>query len=339
MATNSQEVRVPPRPTMRDIARAAGVSPSAVSLALSGKGRMEDSTRARITATAEELGYRINREARALRTGRTMMLGLVTSLVADQVDDQESRLDWYTRTALAAANESFRHGYALVLVPPLGDRNQVHELAADGVLLIDPDPAEGIVEAAAARGLAVVTIGGHSPAPASSVALDREAAVELAMTQFLADGARQLALLVDESGRQNAAATRVAYERWCAAQGRTPIVGTVDFAAGGGRTRLAHQACVRLLTEHPAVDAVYAPLDSIAAGCVTAARELDRPLGAGLRLITSEGSIARDNDPPLTAIDTHREEQAAAAVRMLVNALTTGERPPNQLFRPSLIVR
>ena len=105
---------------MRDIAAAAGVSPSAVSLALAGKGRMEDSTRARILATATELGYRINREARALRTGRTMMIGLVTSMVADQVDDHESRLDWYTRTALAAANESFRHGYALVLVPPLG---------------------------------------------------------------------------------------------------------------------------------------------------------------------------------------------------------------------------
>ncbi|MFC6014019.1 LacI family DNA-binding transcriptional regulator [Nocardia lasii] len=330
---------MPPRPTMRDIATAAGVSPSAVSLALAGKGRMEDSTRARILATATELGYRINREARALRTGRTMMIGLVTSMVADQVDDAESRLDWYTRTALAAANESFRHGYALVLVPPLGDHDRVHDLAADGVLLIDPDPAEGIVEAATARGLAVVTIGGHAPAPASSVALDRDAAVDLAMTHFQALGARHPALLVDNSGRQNAAATRTAYERWCPTAGKTPIVATVDFTEDGGRTRLAHRACHQLLTERPDVDAVYAPLDSVAAGCVTAARELGRTLGTDLHLITSEGSIARDTDPPLTAIDTHREEQAAAAVRMLVSALTTGERPPNQLFRPSLIVR
>ncbi|WP_328657086.1 LacI family DNA-binding transcriptional regulator [Nocardia salmonicida] len=335
----TKEVRVPPRPTMRDIAAAAGVSPSAVSLALAGKGRMEDSTRARILATATELGYRINREARALRTGRTMMIGLVTSMVADQVDDHESRLDWYTRTALAAANESFRHGYALVLVPPLGEHDQVHDLAADGVLLIDPDPAEGFVETAAARGLAVVTIGGHAPAPASSVSLDRDAAVDLAMTHFLSTGARRPALLVDNSGRQNAAASRTAYEHWCDIAGMTPIVATVDFAGGGGRTRLAHRACVQLLTERPDVDAVYAPLDSVAAGCVTAARELGRTIGADLGLITSEGSIARDNDPPLTAIDTHREEQAAAAVRMLVTALASGERPPNQTFLPSLIVR
>ncbi|GGK48586.1 transcriptional regulator [Nocardia camponoti] len=324
---------------MRDIARAAGVSPSAVSLALSGKGRLEDSTRARILATATELGYRINREARALRTGRTMMIGLVTSLVADQVDDQESRLDWYTRTALAATGECFRHGYSLVLVPPLGGQDQVHELAADGVLIIDPDPTDGIVESATARGLAVVTIGGYAPPPASSVALDRDAAVAVAMEHVLGAGARTPALLVDESGRQSAAATREAFERWCPTAHKQTIVGTVDFAHGGGRTRLATQACVRLLTEHPEVDAIYAPLDSIAAGCVTAARELGRTIGTDLHLITSEGSIARDNDPPLPAIDTRREEQAAAAVRMLVSALETGTRPPNEMFRPGLIVR
>ena len=65
---NEERRRVP---TSRDVARLAGVSQSAVSLVFSGKdtGRVTEATRKAILSVADELGYRPNASARALKLG------------------------------------------------------------------------------------------------------------------------------------------------------------------------------------------------------------------------------------------------------------------------------
>ena len=70
---------VRPQTTMADIARLAGVSTSAVSLALNGRTGVSPDTRERITKIAEELGWYPNVAARAL-TGRPVAaVGIVLS--------------------------------------------------------------------------------------------------------------------------------------------------------------------------------------------------------------------------------------------------------------------
>lgn len=63
--------------TIHDVAREAGVAPSTVSRALAGAPRVSDTTRARITQIASELGYRPSRSAQALRSSRTRTLGVM----------------------------------------------------------------------------------------------------------------------------------------------------------------------------------------------------------------------------------------------------------------------
>ncbi len=63
--------------TITDVARAAGVSPSTVSRALTVPEKVGASTRERVLRVAEHLGYQPNRAARALITGRTGSLGLL----------------------------------------------------------------------------------------------------------------------------------------------------------------------------------------------------------------------------------------------------------------------
>lgn len=74
----------PAQPTMWDVARAAGVSQATVSLALRGNGgsRVSEETAARIRRIAEEIGYRANATARALRDGHSEMIGLIGDQVA-----------------------------------------------------------------------------------------------------------------------------------------------------------------------------------------------------------------------------------------------------------------
>lgn len=66
-----------PRPNIRDVARVAGVSTALTSLALNDRNGVAPGTKARILAAAEQLGYRPDPHARALRTGVTNTFGLI----------------------------------------------------------------------------------------------------------------------------------------------------------------------------------------------------------------------------------------------------------------------
>lgn len=71
------------RPTSADVAKLAGVSPTTVSLVLSGKAtRISEATKARVLGAVEDLGYRPNRAAQGLRRGRSSTIGLITDQIA-----------------------------------------------------------------------------------------------------------------------------------------------------------------------------------------------------------------------------------------------------------------
>ena len=63
--------------TIHDVALAAGVSVSTVSLVLSGKGRISSATGERVNAAIEQLGFVRNRQASALRGGQSGVVGLI----------------------------------------------------------------------------------------------------------------------------------------------------------------------------------------------------------------------------------------------------------------------
>jgi LacI family transcriptional regulator len=65
--------------TVPDVAREAGVSTATAARALGGYGSVRKSTRDRVLAAAEQLGYRANSLARSMITGSTRTLGVVVS--------------------------------------------------------------------------------------------------------------------------------------------------------------------------------------------------------------------------------------------------------------------
>src|SRR4029078_12269801 len=69
--------------TIKDVARAAGFHISTVSRTFSASHLVNPETRSRVMAIAAQLGYRPNRAARALITGRTHNLGLIVADIAN----------------------------------------------------------------------------------------------------------------------------------------------------------------------------------------------------------------------------------------------------------------
>ena len=131
-STRSQRMQAP---TMRDVAKAAGVSQTAVSFVLNGRADKEISkdTSERIWAAIRALGYRPNAVAQSLRSGRSSLLGLVT----DEIASTPFAVD-IVRGAQDAAWEG---GRILTLV----NTNRQSRLESEAVAALVQHQVEGII--------------------------------------------------------------------------------------------------------------------------------------------------------------------------------------------------
>jgi len=139
--------------TIRDVARASGVHISTVSRAFSAPHLVNAETRTKVLETAEKLGYRPNRAARALITGRTHNIGLIVADIANpffppliKAAEREARLRDY-HIFVADSNED-----------PAVEEELVHALAkqVDGILLVSPRLANSVIEALSREAALVV---------------------------------------------------------------------------------------------------------------------------------------------------------------------------------------
>ncbi|HEY5051441.1 MAG TPA: LacI family DNA-binding transcriptional regulator, partial [Acidothermaceae bacterium] len=117
------------RPAMADVARIAGVSHQTVSRVVNEVDRVRPATRARVRAAIEQLGYLPNVAARALATGRTRTVGVVT--VASRLFGPASTLHGIEQAARAEGY--FVTMVSLSSIDPGSVREAIGRLVAQGV--------------------------------------------------------------------------------------------------------------------------------------------------------------------------------------------------------------
>jgi LacI family transcriptional regulator/LacI family repressor for deo operon, udp, cdd, tsx, nupC, and nupG len=175
--------------TLRDVARAAGVSPATASRALSAPDLVAPERRELVQRVARELGYRPNRAARELITGRTGHLCLV-------VPDLEN--PFFSAVAKAVQARARATGHAVVVADAEEDPQLEAELVAqlgaqaDGVLLCSPRmSADDLADVAA--GDRPVLLVNREGAGLPSVVVDNSDGVRQAVRHLHALGHRRLA--------------------------------------------------------------------------------------------------------------------------------------------------
>lgn len=327
------------RPTILDVARHAGVSPTTVSHALNDRGYVDPQTRERVKATARALGYRPNVRAQRLRTGEAQTIALVSSMPFE-VAGGTSRLGFLMEVAGVAAASALTRGLALVLVPPMqGDRLPLERLDIDGAIVIEPTGEDANVAYLQARHLPVVSIGRQPVAdPVPYVDLQSAATTEMLLLHLRAQGARRIALLIGAQQRNSYIEAEVAYRQFCAAHAMTPRIVTANEAGGEEAGRLG---CAELLQAHPDTDALCATVDAFAVGAIRAIVERGLRVPDDIKIVTRyDGLRAKTCTPALTAVDLHLDQVASLGVQLLFEQLggKTGSRhmtPP----LPALVVR
>ncbi|HEX6682215.1 MAG TPA: LacI family DNA-binding transcriptional regulator [Candidatus Limnocylindrales bacterium] len=192
--------------TIHQVAAEAGVSPSTVSNVLNGRsGRMLPQTRERIEQAIERLGYRPNRAARQLRTGRIQVIGLVVPSVANPF--------WGT-FARHLEGAALAEGYHVLLCnserDPQRERRYLEELWADGirgVVLCSSLPSLAHVLPLVDRGLGMVafdrTAQAGDPESLVNISVDNVVGAGLAAKHLLDLGHRRLAFVSGSLGSVN----------------------------------------------------------------------------------------------------------------------------------------
>ena len=313
------------RVTSVDVARRAGVSQSTVSLVFSGKapGRISARTEEAVRAAAEELGYRPNVAARALKTGAARTVALV---VPDITNPFFGGLLRGAQTAARAA------GYAVALIDTNNDRDWGAASAealragpADGLLLFEVDPPP---RAAGSEPIVVIESEsrGHP-----SVRLDVASGTEAAIRHLLELGHRRIGHVASVHDRPTFRLRRRTVDR---------LVGDdVPRVRSEFTLASARDAVRELLTGHDDLTALFCDDDVVAAGAYLGARELGVRIPDDLSVVGFDGlDIGRVLDPPVTTIVADAGELGRIAFELLTAQLQ-GKRPRSRVLPVELEVR
>ena len=146
--------------SMKDIARACGVSVATVSKALNGQPDIGEETRTRVCEAAQKIGYMTNSAARALKTNRTYHIGVLF------VDERQSGLahEYFSTMLESFKAEAEAHGYDITFInhnvggKPTSYLQHCRYRGVDGVVIACVDFTDPRVRELAESDLPLVTV-------------------------------------------------------------------------------------------------------------------------------------------------------------------------------------
>jgi DNA-binding LacI/PurR family transcriptional regulator len=328
---------MPDKPTIADVARAAGVSKGLVSFALNDRPGVAPATKRRILAVAAELGFRPSLQGRSLSTRLAYAVGLVIArdpgLVA--ADPFYPPFIAGAEGVLVAAGRTLTLS---VLGPDRDEAAHYRALAADrrvdGVVVGDLRPDDPRLDLLAELHLPAVTLGRTGDARYPAVTVDDAVGVAATARHLLDLGHRRIAMVAGPEDLVHGARRATAFRDALAAAGLEPAaVVPTDFSPDEA-ARATHAL---LAAPEPPTAVVYGNDVAAAAGIsVARARGLDVPRDLSICGF-DDAEIARWTVPALTTVRTHPADWGAAAATALLDLLA-GERVADHDLEPARLV-
>lgn len=322
---------------MRDVADAAGVSAQTVSRALRDHPNVQSETKQRVNAAARKLGYRRNATARALVTGRSNMIGVITLSTSS-----------YSRLTLMSGieQEAAERGFAVtfVSIASLTPRaleaglDRLHDQGVDAVITSVPlrEPGTALVERLAI--VPTVAIDGPEPPDDEAVSVDQVAAARMAVEHLISLGHNNVWHI---AGPPEWIESEARVRGWRlalrAADLEQPPMLRGDWSAASG-----HREGL-LLARIPEVTAVLVASDEMAFGVIRALTD------QGVRVPQDVSVVGIDDielsafcSPPLTTVRQSFVEtgrRAVARIHALLSHHPDEDDATAHRIQPELIVR
>lgn len=308
------------RVTINDLARALGLAKGTVSRALNDYPDISETTRARVTRTAERMGYRPLAQAQAIRTGRVRSLGLV--LNTGNADLHRPFLtDFLDGISRAASEESWTLtvSTATGVVDEVASMGRlIDERKADGFILPRAMWNDPRVDLCKARGVPFILYGrSGDPTDCAWFDVSGEDAMRQAVLRLAGFGHRRIGFI---NGSRDYTYAHLRHDGFLAGMAEAGLApepalmaeGALDIAAG----KAAGQ---RILSAEGAPSAVVCALDLAALGLYRAAAAMGRQVGRDLAVIAYDGiPEAAQATPSLTTFSVDNRMAGQRLAQMLI---------------------
>jgi LacI family transcriptional regulator len=323
--------------TIREVADAAGVSTATVSRALSGVQTVDPELVARVRQSAESLGYRANRVARALRRQSTQTVGLVIPDITNP----------FFPAVVQAIEKELRHsGLSLLLCDAGNDATVEAELVRnlfdhqiDGLLIsaCDQTASRPAIELAASR-VPVLQIDQRAVDTVPYVGVSQAGAMRQIIGHLRDQGCQRFAY-VGPGPRTPAAKERA--DAFAEQTRSLDPKAAQRIHLGGASVSWGHEAAARLLAGDPRPDAIVCGTDQAAVGVLQALREQRVSVPGEVAVTGFDDSVlALASDPPLTSVRQPLEELGTQAVQELTAAIEQHlPQPRSVMLEAELVVR
>ena len=323
-------------PVMADVAKLAGVSHQTVSRVINDSPQVRDATRERVLVAMQELDYRPNSAARALVTGRSRTLGVVSF---------DTTLYGPASTLYAIERAAHDAGYFITIMSlealdrasVLSAVERLRSQGVEGILVIAPllGAVEALVDLPRDVPLVAVEAGPADSVPV--VAVDQFAGAVMATRHLLDLGHKTVWHI---AGPPDFLEATQRLDGWrstlqaAGAQAPAPLVG--DWGARSG-----YELGQRLM-EEDGVSAVFVANDQMALGALRALHE------AGLEIPRQVSVVGFDDipeapyfTPPLTTVRQDFAEIGRSSLRLMLEMMEADGSGPQSpmMVAPELIVR
>lgn len=325
------------RPTIYDVAREAGLAPSTVSNALSGKAGVSAQSHERVRAAVEKLDYRALPLARALRSRRSYTIGVLIADVANPsfpdfvrgIEDVAMR----EKCTLLLGNTDGREDIQRAHMDALLARG------VDGIALISQHTASGEVRRMIEAGPPCVLVQRRSPPHAQDyVGSDNRAGIMAAARHLVELGHNRIGF-VRGPAESSTAVERLAVFHEAVARfgldGDASLVYPGDYTTESG----FHAATMMLQAPRPPT-AIIASNDMNALGIIEAAHQLGVRIPGDLSVVGFDDiALASLGRIDLTTVRLPKREMGKAAAELLMRRTAMEESgPPQEIIFPTRLV-
>ncbi|WP_195818867.1 LacI family DNA-binding transcriptional regulator [Roseobacter sp. MH60115] len=320
--------------TVKDVAREAGVSVGTVSKVLSNNTTVKTALRERVLKAASDLNYRPNMAARALRTNKINIVGLVVPDITNP---------FFAQLALRIETEAAQRGHTVMLTnshdDPATEERQIAALLEQsprGLIIVASNDSSSQLHNTQVRVISLDRRFHASPLVSTDHAHGSESAAE----HLISLGHRRMAYLAGPQNTEVGRQRRLGFAR-CVARHQTATPGlSLNILEGHFDYESGEHMARRLLAAPPDIrpTAIAAASDQMAIGVLRAARDMDIAVPETLSVMGFDDiTLASLVVPRLTTISQPSALLAKEAVRQV---LLDGDAPTNDaLIEGELVIR
>ena len=324
------------RITVKEIAKMAGVSVTAVSFVINNKPGVSDKTRKKVNEIIERTDFKPNLNSKKLLFNKSFNICLLTNPYSSPFDDL-----FYFEITKGILSQSHKYGYNIVISKPVMPEGELPDIVysgdTDGMIFMQ-DISHNLIEKAVASRVPFVIVDSHNTSEnATSINPDYCDAAYNATTFLINNGHKKIAMLASETVPDFFSQTKIGFHKALSDNNLPVLHEFSDITAKNEDT--AFEAAKRIILSKNRPTAILCTVDSFAIGALHCVKEYGLSVPNDISIMGIDDILlSRYVEPKLTTVGIDKEQMGVLAMDLLQKKIK-GEKTESILLPMNIIIR